>query len=343
MQLNICGQMQEVVKKKHHQIPAILKACIKLNQNAMFYGKSGIGKSQHIEQFAEENGYDLIKLNLALEVPETIGGIPTKKEDFEEYIEDMSDEQKDKTRRKRARRLIQYFTKLINEQLEPLFENPERFKILFLDEITQAMPEVFNCLYGVCDTKKRNWAGKPLNNVIVVAASNLNDGSDGTVYLNDLPTPLQNRFNTFELIADDKDTSDYLSAKYQHIPQVNRYIKLLLENHIPPREIENALMDIKYSLNEDEEGAIHLLESKLQSALTRKILEIKKDIASIDPMEMFKACRESYQMFKEYGKVSMGEKGDPDYVLITKEKDLIALFKDYGLSDEEIQSIKKGE
>jgi hypothetical protein len=39
----------------------------------------------------------------------------------------------------------------------------------------------------------------------------------------------------------------------------------------------------------------------------------------------------------------MGEKGDPDYVLITKEKDLIALFKDYGLSDEEIQSIKKGE
>jgi hypothetical protein len=325
MKLLICNRETEVVKIKPHELPDELDYAVATNNNIVLYGKSGTGKSQSIEHYAYSKDYILAKFNLSLDVPETYSGIPMKADKFEELLLD----DKEKAERRKIR--IEFFTKLLNERLQPIISNPDKIKIIFFDEINQAQPEVLNCLYGIFDRENRNWAGVPVINTIVVGAGNLNDGTDGTVYVNELPTPLHNRATIFELVPDVKDTTEYLSNKYKNIPQVKRYIKAMTDEDIPPRDIEGILIAIAY------EGRTKTLEAKLGSGLARKILEIKQDVASIDPLALFKGCKELYQIFKENGIISFeGE-------MITKEKDLIEKFKLRGLSDEEIQSIKKGE
>jgi MoxR-like ATPase len=311
MKLLIANKEMDVVTIKQHQMDEVLDAGKELDQNVMVYGPSGVGKSQKIKQWSIGRGYDFLKISLALEVPETIAGIPYK---------DTSKSDR-----------IAYFTKLLSKQLEPLFINNGKFKVLFLDEINQAQPEVLNCLYGVCDMEDRNWAGYPLENVMVVAAGNLSDGTDGTVYLNDLPTPLHNRYFIYELIPDDKDTMKYLKEKYKNIKQVGKYIQAMLDEKIPPRDIEQCLKVIAYA------KSTLPLQAKLGSGLTQKLLDIQKKLEITDPVETLKRCREVYKLYQENGKMNFGD------VVVTEDEELIDKFKELGLSEEEIASIMKGE
>lgn len=307
MELIIADKMRQVETITPSQYKKLLKdaGCKK---NILVYGKSGIGKSAIVGEYAEENGLTHILIPLATEMPEAVGGIPHATSEGE------------------------YFNRLLDAKLAPVFKTKGKGFILDFEEINQGLPEVQNTLYSIChpDPKARHWAGHSLEFAQIVANGNLSNGEDGTVYLNDVPTPLHNRFHIFEMKSNKADTKNYLKKKYKNIPQVAKYIDVLLEEDVPPRDVDEILETIAYEMD------ALWVSSKIGSALTTKLYDIQKKVKSVDPAKALKACRETYAQFKENGRVLWAG----DY--IEDEKDLLDEFSAI-LTEDEIKSIVKGD
>lgn len=296
---------REVIQIKSSDFEELLPEKV----NILVYGKSGLGKTSIVKAYAKKHDLKLKIINLATKLPEAIGGIPSATE-------------KD------------YYRELLNIELKEVFDDDGEGWVIFFDEINQACPEVFNTLYGICYPfgEDRAWAGHSLAKAQIVACGNLADGTDGVTYLNELPTPLHNRFFVYELIPSEADALAYLTEKWKNIKQVKKYVQAMLDNGISPRDIDLCLDILAYN----KSGL--LLQAKLGPALTTKLFELQKNIESLDPAKAIKNCRKVYKMFKDYGSV----KWDEDTV-IRKEADLISKFGELGLSEEEITSITKGE
>lgn len=276
-------------------------------KNMLVLGQSGLGKTAVVQEYADENDLILLDFDLAGRLPEEVAGIPYVMKDGKAY------------------------RRMLDEELTEFFEKEGEGYVLFFDEVNQASPDTLNTLYRIAypDPAKRKWAGHSISKCQVVACGNLSDGTDGTVYLTDLPTPLLNRFFVFQLIANNKETTAYLKAKWKNIPQVAKYIKVMLDANISPRDIDLALDILQYDYDS------MFLEAKLGTALTAKIYDIQKGIKNLDPAELIKNCRTVYNQFKEDGQVLWGGE------TIDTEKDLRAKFTEV-LSDEEIEGIFKG-
>lgn len=280
-------------------------------RNIFVYGKSGIGKTQTLIDYAKAHKKKLKGISLATMIPEFIGGVP--------YAKVSSDKK------------TEYFTLLLMDELQEIFDDEGEDWIIFFDEMNQAPTEVMNALYSICHIKpeQRNWCGHSLAKVQIVGAGNLMDGSDGTVYLNEIPTPLARRFHNYELVSSAKDVTDYLKKKYKNIPQVGKYITVMLDNNIAPRDIDECLDIIQF----DEDPLF--LQDKLGTALTAKLLDMQKGIKNLDPAERLKNVKKLYKIFQEDGIVTWG----PD--TINTEEELIEKFKEI-LTDEELASVLKG-
>lgn len=274
--------------------------------NMLIFGKSGIGKTAIVKEFAEENGLKLLDYDLAGRLPEEVAGIPAVKDDF--------------------------YTRTLDKELEDFFKVEGEGYILLFDEINQGSPDTLNTLYRIThpNPKMRVWAGHNISKCQIVACGNMADGSDGTVYLTDLPTPLINRFYVFELVASKKDTTNYLKNKYKNIPQVSKYIRVMLDNDISPRDIDEVLKNLQYDYSN------RFIEAKIGSALTAKLLDIQKGIKNLDPAELLTNARKVYNRFMEDGEVLFGAE------TITTEEELRVKFSEF-LSDEEIAGIMKGD
>lgn len=224
-----------------------------------------------------------------------------------------------------------YYRRMLDVELQEFLECEGEGWILFFDEINQGSPEALNTLYSIThpNPEMRRWAGHRISKCQIVACGNLNDGRDGTVYLTDLPTPLLNRFFVFELQPDKKGATEYLKKKYKNIPQVAKYIKVMLDNDIAPRDVDLAL-DV---LQCDHDGMF--LESKLGTALTAKIYDIQKGVKSLDPAEMIKNAKVIYKRLQEDGEVIFGTE------TITTEDELKSKLAEF-LNEEEIASVFKG-
>lgn len=305
MKILLDGKEIELTKIKQTEFYTVLKS----KKNILLFGKSGWGKSQIVKKYCEDHGLKLKIISLASKLPEAIGGIP--------HATDKG-----------------YYEELLSEELKEVFEDEGEGWVIFFDEINQAVQEVLNTLYGICYPmgEDRVWAGHSLSKAQIVACANLSDGTDGVTYLNDLPTPLVNRFFPFELECSKTDAKNYLKKKYRNIPQVVKYIDVMLDAEKSPRTVDECLEIIQY---EPELSGL-LLQSKLQSALTAKVLDIQKKVKTADPAKTLKLCRQSYEIFKEDGIVQWaGEE-------IETEEELLDKFSEI-LSEEEIASIVKGE
>ncbi len=305
MKILLDGKEIELTKIKQTEFYTVLKS----KKNILLFGKSGWGKSQIVKKYCEDHGLKLKIISLASKLPEAIGGIP--------HATDKG-----------------YYEELLSEELKEVFEDEGEGWVIFFDEINQAVQEVLNTLYGICYPmgEDRVWAGHSLSKAQIVACANLSDGTDGVTYLNDLPTPLVNRFFPFELECSKIDAKNYLKKKYSNIPQVVKYIDVMLDADKSPRTVDECLNILQY---EPELSGL-LLQSKLQSALTAKVLDIQKKVKTADPAKTLKLCRQSYEIFKEDGIVQWaGEE-------IETEEELLDKFSEI-LSEEEIASIVKGE
>lgn len=291
--------------------PSDFYALLEDEENTLVFGNKGIGKSSIVREYAKDTDKTLLIFPLATMIPEFIGGVP--------YAQVSSDKK------------TEYFTLLLNEALAPMFKVKGKDYILFFDEINQAPTEVMNCLYGPChiDPAQREWCGHSLEFAQIVAAGNLSDGTDGTVYLNELPGPLLDRFFVYQLVSNDKDTMDYLKKKYKNIPQVAKYIKAMQDSKINPRNIDKCLEMLQFEKNPLR------LRAKLGTALTQKLLDMQKGMKSIDPADLIKNVRKAYERFQEDGIVAWGPE------TISTEEELIEKFKEI-LSEEEVASIVKG-
>lgn len=309
MEIMIADKMKTLETITPSQFKKLLKDG-NYKKNIFVYGKSGIGKSAIVEEYALENKMKVVVFSLATEMPEAMGGIPHAG----------------------TGETVDYFTRLLDERLAPLFKSKGKDYILFFDEMNQALPEVLNACYSIChpDPSKRNWCGHSLELAQIVGAGNLATGEDGTVYLNDIPTPLHNRFHVFEMISNKSDTKNYLKKKYKNIPQVAKYIDVLLDENIPPRDIDGILETIAYEMDS------LWISSKIGEELTLKLQNIQKKVKSVDPAKALKACRETYNAFKENGRVLWAG----DY--IEDEQELLDEFSAI-LTEEEIKSIVKGD
>lgn len=305
MKILLDGKEIELTRIRQSEFYTILKS----KRNILLFGKSGWGKSQIVKKYCEDNKLKLKIISLASKLPEAIGGIP--------HATDKG-----------------YYEELLSEELKEVFEDEGEGWVIFFDEINQAVQEVLNTLYGICYPmgEDRVWAGHSLSKAQIVACANLSDGTDGVTYLNDLPTPLVNRFFPFELECSKTDAKNYLKKKYRNIPQVVKYIDVMLDAEKSPRTVDECLNILQY---EPELSGL-LLQSKLQSALTAKVLDIQKKIKTADPAKTLKLCRQSYEIFKEDGIVQWaGEEIETEEALLDKFSEI--------LSEEEIASIVKGE
>lgn len=286
--------------------PSQFKKGLESKKNMLVFGKSGIGKTATVYEYAEENGLKVIDYDLAGRLPEEVAGIPAVEGAF--------------------------YKRTLDEDLDEFFRTKGENFILLFDEVNQGSPDTLNTLYRIThpNPAMRKWAGHDISKCQIVACGNLADGTDGTVYLTDLPTPLMNRFFVFQLQANNKETTDYLKKKYKNIPQVAKYIKTMLDANISPRDIDLALDILQY----DYDGMF--LEAKLGAALTAKIYDIQKNVKSLDPAEMLKNCRTIYNQFKEDGEIVWGGE------TVREEKTLVSKFEEIGLSAEEIAGIMKG-
>ena len=274
--------------------------------NMLIFGKSGIGKTAIVKEYAEENGLKLLDYDLAGRLPEEVAGIPAVKGDF--------------------------YKRTLDEELKDFFACEGEGYILLFDEINQGSPDTLNTLYRIThpNPEMRVWAGHRISKCQIVACGNMSDGTDGTVYLTELPTPLMNRFYIFELVASNKDTTNYLKKKYKNIPQVAKYIKVMLDSNISPRDIDEVLKNLQY------EYSNRFIEAKIGSALTAKLYDLQKGIKNLDPAELLKNARKVYEQFNEDGEVLWAGE------TISTEKDLASKFEELGLSEEEITGIMKG-
>ena len=275
-------------------------------KNMLVFGKSGIGKTATVYEYAEANGLKVVDYDLAGRLPEEVAGIPAVQED--------------------------HYKRMLDEDLQAMFKKKGEGYILLFDEVNQGSPDTLNTLYRIThpDPKMRKWAGHDISKCQIVACGNMSDGTDGTVYLTDLPTPLLNRFFVFQLTTSNKETTEYLKKKYKNIPQVAKYIKVMLDANISPRDVDLALDILQYEYD------AMFLETKLGAALTAKIYDLQKGIKNLDPAELIKNARKVYEQFKEDGEVMFGAE------TITTEAELKTKFEEF-LSDEEIKGVMKGE
>ena len=283
--------------------PNEFEKALETKRNILILGNSGEGKTAKVYEYAEKHGLKVIDFDLAGRLAEEVTGIPAVNGDF--------------------------YTRTLDKELEEFFKVKGKGYILLFDEINQGTPDVLNTMYRICypNPKMRKWAGHDISECQIVACGNLADGSDGTVYLTDLPTPLLNRFFVFKLKRSNKETTEYLSKKYKNIPQVKKYITAMLEENISPRDIDLCLDILQY-----EYDSI-FLETKLGEALTAKILDMQKNIETLDPAKILKKSRGVYAQFKKDGAINFGNK------LITDEEELKDKFRELGLSEEEIVAI----
>ena len=101
----------------------LLSEAIDNDTKIIITGRSGWGKSEMINQVAQEKGMELIDFRLSEVLPEDLVGIPKVKDDFYEYIPPR--------------------------WLYEVVQHPEKKYLLFLDEITQGTPEVLNICYKI--------------------------------------------------------------------------------------------------------------------------------------------------------------------------------------------------
>ena len=148
----------------------------------MLWGAPGVGKSQIIAQIGDRHDIPVIDIRLSQMEPSDLRGIPFRDKDQVEWA------------------------------IPAMLPNSERHGnkgILFLDEITSAVPSVSAAAYQLILDRKLGEYEVP-NGWAIFAAGN-RQGDRGVTYA--MPSPLANRFSHYDV---DIHLDDWVAWAYQH-------------------------------------------------------------------------------------------------------------------------------
>lgn len=178
----------------------------------LFIGNPGVGKTVIIDQFAKDKGVKIVELITSQMSPFEISGIAMPDKD--------------------SKKMTYFnFDKL---------ENLEDGDILFFDELLNGNPVVLNACLTILE-QRRFISGKPLPNIMIVAAAN----PQGMAPL----TPqIKERFVWYNVVFNDAMWIKYMFKKYSLVLPIARKLITLIRaeefvanNFYTPRSIDKAV------------------------------------------------------------------------------------------------------
>lgn len=159
----------------------------------MLWGQPGVGKSQAIHQLAEKleeatkKKVEVHLVSLLLMNPIDLRGIPSK------AVNEAGKE----------------VTRWLQPEIFQMDPSPDKIHILFLDEISAAVPSVQAAAYQIALEKRIGEFYLPDNCFVICAGNRVTDKA--VAYT--MPKPLANRMTHFEVVS---DIADWKTWAYQH-------------------------------------------------------------------------------------------------------------------------------
>jgi len=232
------------IKSLKNIITFILKSQLK-QKNILILGDTGIGKTETVEQIAQELGMDLITINTPTLIDEEIKGL---------YIKTKNDTVK----------------QVLIGKLNNI--NPDKDTILYLDELNRHKDlSIYNLLLRVVLNKEI--ADKKYNKLHIIATANIDDEG---VYR--LPDALYTRMITFILYPDKDDFIEFIHRKYNlDMELVNKILHGITfrfkdenQEFTTPRQLDyvfDLLIQNNFQLTEETrtvvEGLIHHQDAEI--------------------------------------------------------------------------------
>jgi MoxR-like ATPase len=230
----------------------------------LFVGNPGIGKTVIIEQFAKDKGVKHVELITSQMSPFEISGIafPDKDSKKMEYYN---------------------FDKL---------ENLQDGDILFFDELLNGNPVVLNACLTILE-QRRFISGKPLPNIMIVAAAN----PQGMAPL----TPqIKERFVWYDVKFNSEMWANFMFKKYGLVKPIANKLSTLItkedftgNNFYTPRSVDKAVNMIIHNVPTHYENTIKpILETLIENKTGKKVLlEEGKEIAPNEQMSWLQLIR----------------------------------------------------
>lgn len=200
------NQIKEVLEKVYKD-KELRKAIVPL-----FISDPGMGKSVMVQQFAKEKKVKLVEFITSQMSPFEISGIAVPDKEIKKMV---------------------YYN----------FDKLEQLKsgdILFFDELLNGNPVVLNACLTMLE-QRRLISGKPMPNIMIVAAANPQGMSPIT-------PQIKERFVWYNVKFDKNMWMDYMFNKYQMVKQVSMKLCNLIEgedfstnNFMTPRSIDKAV------------------------------------------------------------------------------------------------------
>lgn len=165
-----------------------------LRMSWMLHGRPGVGKTDIVQQLADEIGARLFDLRLTTIEPQDLRGLPY-------YDHDTG--------------------KTVWYRPEDLPDDPEQPSVLFLDELTAASPYLQPTVYGLLQERR---VGRHLlpDSVFIVAAGNTVD--DGAVAY-EMGTALSDRLVHLHLVANAQDWLEHYAIPKGLHPAVTAFLR----------------------------------------------------------------------------------------------------------------------
>lgn len=214
----------------------------------LFIGNPGGGKTAIINQFAEDKKVKIVELITSQMSPFEISGIAMPN--------------------KTTKKMTYYnFDKL---------ENLQDGDILFFDELLNGNPVVLNACLTILEQRKFI-SGKPLPNIMIVAAANPQGMSP-------LTPQIKERFVWYNVTFDSKMWTDYMFKKYGLIkPIANKLINLIqsedfiTNNFNTPRSIDKAVNMIIHGIPTPYDPTIKPILETLIENKTKNNVKLEED------------------------------------------------------------------
>ena len=292
----------------------------------LFIGNPGVGKTQIIEQFAKDKGVKIVELITSQMSPFEISGIAMPDKDSKKMT---------------------YFN---FDKLENLIDGD----ILFFDELLNGNPVVLNACLTILE-QRRFISGKPLPNIMIVAAAN----PQGMAPL----TPqIKERFVWYDVTFDSKMWCDYMFKKYKLIkPIASRLVSLITaedfttNNFNTPRSIDKAVNSIINGLPTPYEPTIKpILETLVENKLGKDVkLEDGRELAvneKIPWLSLIKGSSITLTVDEELVETIENNTNKYEILMLDANKNVIGEIKDvetlktmYYFYNEDIEKLENGE